>query len=154
MDIRILSIGSKAPIWVQAGYFEYAKRLTRGLRLSLEEIPAPRHHSDQAKIKSQEGDKLLARMGSDDWVVALDERGEQTSSVQLAERLKAWQMQRMGVVMLIGGANGLDEHVLARANECISLSKLTLPHYLVRVVVAEALYRADSINCGHPYHRI
>ena len=93
-------------------------------------------------------------MGSDDWVVALDERGEQTSSVQLAERLKAWQMQRMGVVMLIGGANGLDEHVLARANERISLSKLTLPHYLVRVVAAEALYRADSINCGHPYHRI
>ena len=154
MDIRILSVGSKSPVWVQTGYAEYAKRFPRRVRLSLEEVPAPKHHSDLAKIKSQEAEKLLARMSGDDWVVALDECGEQTSSTQLAARLKVWQMQGAGVVILIGGANGLGDAVFARANECISLSKLTLPHYLVRVVVAEALYRADSINCGHPYHRI
>ena len=102
---------------------------------------------------AQEAEKVLARIGDNDLVVALDEHGQQTSSIQLAERIKSWQMHRSGVVMVIGGANGLSESVLARANECISLSKLTLPHYLVRVVLAEALYRADSINSGHPYHR-
>ena len=119
----------------------------------LEEIPAPRHHSDRTQINAQEAEKVLARIGDNDLVVALDEHGQQTSSMQLAERIKSWQMHRSGVVMVIGGANGLSESVLARANECISLSKLTLPHYLVRVVLAEALYRADSINSGHPYHR-
>ena len=138
---------------MQSGYAEYAKRLSRGVRLSLEEISAPRHHSDHAKIKAQEAEKILARIGNDDWVVALDEHGQQASSVLLAQRLKSWQMQRSGVVLVVGGADGLGDSVLARANECISLSKLTLPHYLVRVVLAEALYRADSINGGHPYHR-
>jgi 23S rRNA (pseudouridine1915-N3)-methyltransferase len=138
---------------MRAGYAEYAKRLSRGVRLSLEEIPAPRHHSDHAKIKAQEAEKILARIGADDWVVALDEHGQHATSVQLAQRLKSWQMQRPGIVMVVGGADGLGDSVLARANECISLSKLTLPHYLVRVMLAEALYRADSINGGHPYHR-
>ena len=138
---------------MQAGFAEYAKRLSRGVRLMLEEIPAPRHHSDRTKINAQEAEKVLARIGDNDLVVALDEHGQQTSSMQLAERIKSWQMHRFGVVMVVGGADGLGKLVLARANECISLSKLTLPHYLVRVVLAEALYRADSINSGHPYHR-
>ena len=154
MQLRILSIGSKSPGWVQTGYEDYSRRLKGGLKLTLEEIPAPKHHADQNKIKAQEGEKLLLRVADRDWVVALDEHGRQTSSTELAQRVQDWQMQHISVALLIGGANGLDKTVLARANECISLSKLTLPHYLVRVVLAEALYRAASINEGHPYHRI
>lgn len=154
MQLRILSIGSKSPGWVQTGYQDYSRRLKSGIRLTLEEIPAPKHHADQSKIKAQEAEKLLSRIADHDWVVALDEHGRQTSSVELAERMQEWKMQRTSVALLIGGAAGLDQTALARANECISLSKLTLPHYLVRVVLAEALYRAASINEGHPYHRV
>jgi 23S rRNA (pseudouridine1915-N3)-methyltransferase len=154
VQLRILSIGSKSPGWVQAGYEDYSRRLKSSLKVSLEEIPAPKHHADHNKIKAQEAEKLLSRIGDNDWVVALDEHGRQTSSLELAACLQGWKMRRTGVALLIGGADGFDSTVLARANESISLSKLTLPHYLVRVVLAEALYRAESINEGHPYHRV
>ena len=153
MQVRILTIGNKSPAWVQAGYEDYSRRLKGGIRVTLQEIPAPKHHADQTKIKNLEAEKLLARIADADWVVALDQRGRQASRAELAAHIQQWKMQGRNVVLVIGGADGLDQTVLDRANERLSLSKLTLPHYLVRVVVAEALYRAESINDGHPYHR-
>lgn len=121
--------------------------------LSLQEIPAPRHHQDSNKIDEVEGKKIAEKIGAGDWVVALDERGKSFDSKALARALDEWRDLGKDVVFLIGGANGLSESLLNRANQRVSLSALTFPHYLVRVLIAEALYRAHSICIGHPYHR-
>ncbi|XOV83389.1 MAG: 23S rRNA (pseudouridine(1915)-N(3))-methyltransferase RlmH [bacterium] len=153
MKLTIVAVGNKAPAWVKAGYEEYARRFPRELSLDLIEIPAPRHHRDPARFKQLEGEKMLGCVAVDDWVVALEERGRALTSAQLAEKLSGWQMSGHNVVFLIGGSDGLAEIVLNRANERMSLSSLTFPHYVVRVILAEALYRARSIGTGHPYHR-
>ena len=154
MRIRILSIGNKSPGWIKTGFEEYAKRMPREMPLTLLEMQAPRHHSDSAKYQQDEAQKLLAQIGKNDWVIALDERGASCSSVDLAYSLKEWQMDGRDVTFLIGGADGLAKEVLGRANQKVSLSKLTFPHYMVRVILAEAVYRAWSISAGHPYHRV
>lgn len=153
MKIRILSVGSKSPAWVQAGFAEYAKRIPREFSLTLEEVAAPKHHDKSSRFVQQEGEKMLAKIPTTDWVVALEEGGRQVTSVQLSDKLDEWRMQGNNVVFLVGGSDGLSDAVLARANERMSLSSLTFPHYLVRVILAEALYRAWSISSGHPYHR-
>jgi len=96
---------------------------------------------------------MLAQISASEWVVALEEGGRAVTSVQLAQRLDAWRLQAQNVTFLVGGSDGLSEAVVARANERMSLSSLTFPHYVVRVILAEALYRAWSISSGHPYHR-
>lgn len=154
MKIRILSIGNKCPGWIKTGFDEYAKRMPRELPLTLSEMQAPRHHSDPRKYQHAEAEKLLAQVNKNDWVIALDEHGKSTTSVELASDLKDWQMQGKDIAFLIGGADGLAQEVLSRANQKISLSNLTFPHYMVRVILAEALYRAWSIGAGHPYHRV
>ncbi len=153
MKLTIVAVGNKSPTWVKAGYDEYAKRFSRELPLDLIEIPAPRHHRDPSRFKQLEGEKMLACLASDDWVVALEEGGRAVTSPQLAEKLSAWQMNGQNVVFLVGGSDGLADIALNRANERMSLSSLTFPHYAVRVILAEALYRARSIGTGHPYHR-
>jgi 23S rRNA (pseudouridine1915-N3)-methyltransferase len=154
MKIRILSIGNKCPSWIKTGFEEYAKRMPREMPLTLLEMQAPRHHADPAKYQQDEAQKLLAQIGKNDWVIALDEHGTSVTSVDLAKGLKDWQMDGRDVAFLIGGADGLAKEVLSRANQNISLSKLTFPHYMVRVILAEAVYRAWSISTGHPYHRV
>ena len=154
MKIRILSVGSKSPAWVQSGYTEYAKRMPPDLPMSLVEIPAPKHHSDPTKFVQQEGAKMMAQLPSSEWVVALEEGGKSVTSKELAKKLDHWRMQGENVTFLVGGSDGLSNSALSRANERMSLSSLTFPHYVVRVILAEALYRAWSISTGHPYHRV
>ena len=154
MKTRILSIGNKCPSWIKTGFEEYAKRMPREMPMLLLEMQAPRHHADPAKYQQYEAQKLLAQIGKNDWVIALDEHGGSCSSVGLASELKVWQMEGRDVAFLIGGADGLGKEVLSRADQKISLSKLTFPHYMVRVILAEAIYRAWNISTGHPYHRV
>lgn len=153
LKIQVVAIGAKAPEWVRLGFAEYAKRLPQEFAFELIEIPAPKHRADAARSERTEGEKMLARIAASDWVVALDEGGRQVDSQGMAARLDAWRMQGANITLLIGGADGLASAVKQRANETLSLSRLTFPHYQVRVLLAEALYRAWTISTGHPYHR-
>ena len=153
VKMQILSIGGKPPGWVRAGFDEYAKRMPRDMSLSLVEVPAPRHGADANKNLRVEGERMLARISSGDWVIALDTGGQPFSSEQLADQMEKWRMRGSNITFVIGGADGLADDVRTRADQTLSLSALTFPHYLVRLILAETLYRAWSIFTGHPYHR-
>jgi len=143
------------PAWVVAGYQEYSKRLPRECSLQLTEIPpAKRNKSltpDQAR--QQEGKAMLAALPKDCLVVALDVPGRSWGTEELSKRLQGWLAGGRDVALLVGGPDGLSKDCLARADLRWSLSALTYPHALVRVVVAEQLYRAWTLGTGHPYHR-
>jgi len=144
------------PSWVNEGYQEYQKRLSSEIKLQLIEIPAEIRgkNADIARIKQREGEKILAAIPSDaEIVIALEVQGKNWSSEQLAQNLKTWQNQSQSVALLIGGPDGLSDDCRKRANILWSLSALTLPHPLVRIVLAEQIYRAYSILKNHPYHR-
>jgi 23S rRNA (pseudouridine1915-N3)-methyltransferase len=150
----MLAVGTKTPGWVKEGYDDYAKRMPAAMKLILEEIAVPsRHGGDVSRRKAVEGEKLLSRLTSNDYVVALDERGREFSTEQLSRRLEVWRQQGDSVALLVGGADGLHDSCIKRSKETWSLSKLTFPHAMVRVIVAEQLYRAHSLLSGHPYHR-
>lgn len=155
MKIRLISVGTKMPSWVAEGTAEYAKRIKRELGFSLEEIPLAKRSKSQTLEQSmmKEGDSMLARIGSDDLVVALDVKGQALSTADLAARLKHFKQEGRNVSLLIGGPDGLDPRCLQRSNEKWSLSALTMPHPLVRILITEQLYRAHSLLQGHPYHR-
>jgi 23S rRNA (pseudouridine1915-N3)-methyltransferase len=154
MRAHLLSVGERMPDWLAQGFAEYQKRLAPWLPLQLREIRLARGKLlTPAQIKAAEADALLAALPREAWVIALDGRGTPWSSEQLAERLAAWRMGGRDVYLLIGGAEGLHDTVLDRAHARWSLGPLTLPHMLVRVIVAEQLYRAASLLAGHPYHR-
>lgn len=155
MKIKLIAVGKKMPAWVQDGYADYAKRLPRECALELIELaPGMRSKKDDpARAKADEGQRMLAKLDDDDWVVALDERGRNWSSPQLAKRLVNWMDSGRNTALLIGGADGLHADVRARANQSWSLSAAVYPHALVRVMVAEQLYRAWALRSGHPYHR-
>ncbi|HEX7036806.1 MAG TPA: 23S rRNA (pseudouridine(1915)-N(3))-methyltransferase RlmH [Pseudomonadales bacterium] len=162
MKLRLIAVGTRPPEWVKEGFAEYARRLPREMPLELVELsPATRskgrtrHASDGAvrQIREAEGERLLAQVKDTDWVVALDEHGKTWSTLDLAQKLDNWRMQGRDVTFLIGGAEGLADACRARADEILSLSAMTLPHALVRVVLAEQLYRAWTVASGHPYHR-
>jgi 23S rRNA (pseudouridine1915-N3)-methyltransferase len=153
MKLRVISVGNKCPEWIRQGFDEYAKRMPKGMPLSLTEIAAPKHHQDSSKVNELEAKKILEKIHSTDWVVVLDETGRNLSSPALAGELERWRELGKDVVFVIGGANGLASQVRERANQQLSLSALTFPHYVVRVLIAETLYRAWSISIGHPYHR-
>lgn len=155
MKIIVLAVGTKMPEWVETAVKEYQKRFPREMQLSFKEIaPVKRNgkNSDE-HAKELEGQMILDSVPKRSYVVALDERGKQYDSMQLSERIGAWQDLGMDVVLLVGGPNGLTDECRAKAAELWSLSKLTLPHPLVRVFLAETLYRAWSIYAGLPYHR-
>jgi 23S rRNA (pseudouridine1915-N3)-methyltransferase len=143
------------PAWVAEGFAEYRKRLSRELPLDLVEIELGNRGKgrDAQRAIADEGAAVLAALPKDTHVVALDGRGKPWSSEQLAEQLAAWRMNGRDLAVLIGGPDGHAADVIARADQKWSLGPLTLPHMLVRLVVVEQLYRAVSINAGHPYHR-
>jgi 23S rRNA (pseudouridine1915-N3)-methyltransferase len=153
MKIRLLCVGTRVPGWVTDGYLEFARRLPRDQALILEEVPATRRQGDVKRCIDDEGERLLGRVGRDDRVIALDERGAPWSSAALSERLGVWRRDGRDVVLLVGGADGLSEDCRSRAEATWSLSAATLPHALVRVLVAEQIYRAWTLLSGHPYHR-
>ncbi|MEO6697647.1 MAG: 23S rRNA (pseudouridine(1915)-N(3))-methyltransferase RlmH [Gammaproteobacteria bacterium] len=155
MHIHLIAIGERMPDWVKSGYDQYAKRLPRECRLQLVEIPAGKRGkgADIARAILSEGERMLAAIPKDARVIALDMRGKQWDTAQLAQQLKDWLQGGRDVALLTGGPEGLAESCLKRADHLWSLSNLTLPHPLVRIVVAEQLYRAWSLLTGHPYHR-
>jgi 23S rRNA (pseudouridine1915-N3)-methyltransferase len=155
MRARLISVGERMPAWVAEGFAEYRKRLSRELPLELVEIALGQRGKgrDPTRAIADEGAAVLAALPKDVHVVALDGRGKPWSSEQLAEQLAAWRMSGRDLAILIGGPDGHAADVLARADQRWSLGPLTLPHMLVRLIVAEQLYRAMSINAGHPYHR-
>lgn len=155
MKARLISVGERMPDWVADGFAEYRKRLSRELPLELVEVSLGQRGKgrDAARAIADEGSAVLAALSKDAHVVALDGRGKPWSSEQLADELARWRMGGRDLAILIGGPDGHAAEVLARADQRWSLGPLTLPHMLVRLVVAEQLYRAMSIIAGHPYHR-
>lgn len=143
------------PDWVARGWGEYAKRFPRGLELELKELPLI-HRSRSSKagaMRATETASLLAAVPANNGLIALDGEGQQWTTLELAGQMRLWLQQGRDISFLIGGPDGLDQSCLKRADVRWSLGKLTLPHMLVRVVLAEQLYRAWSVNQNHPYHR-
>lgn len=155
MRARLIAVGERMPGWVAEGFAEYRKRLSHELPLELTELkPGARGKGrDDARAIQDEGEAMLAALPHDIHVIALDGRGKTWSSEDLAAQLERWRMSGRDVAFLIGGPDGHSAEVLARADQRWSLGPLTLPHMLVRLVLAEQLYRATTINAGHPYHR-
>ena len=155
MLVRILAIGHKMPSWVTEGYQEYAKRFPPSCQIELVEIAAEKRtkQSNIPKIMELEGQKLLSTIKPGNRVIALDVKGQSWSTEQLADHLKSWHLDGRNTDLLIGGPDGLSKECLQKAELKWSLSALTLPHPLVRIVLAEQFYRALSIMQNHPYHR-
>lgn len=155
MNIVLLAVGNKMPDWVNKGYNEYAKRLNGDCRLKLVEIaPGKRgKNADLARIKKDEGERLLAAIPKGSLVVALEVKGRDWSTETLSQQMNNWLHSGQDVALLVGGPEGLSEACVTRADVKWSLSPLTLPHPLVRVLLSEQLYRAYSILKNHPYHR-
>ena len=155
MRLSILAVGTRMQPWVYDGFDNYAKRLPKQFQLRLEEIPAGQRtaRADSAAAKDHEAEQLLRRSAKVPLRIALDERGEHWTTQDLARELQAWMATGANVAFLIGGPDGLSESCRQSADRVWSLSRLTLPHGLVRVVLAEQLYRAWTILQGHPYHR-
>lgn len=155
MKIKLLTVGTRMPAWVQAGYTEYEKRCARYLGLALVEVPMAKRSKSTSieQCVQKESDDLLSRVAPDDFVVALEVNGKMQSTETLAERIGYLRGQGKNLCLLVGGPDGLGQACRARANECWSLSPLTLPHPLVRIVLVEQFYRVASILQGHPYHR-
>ena len=153
MNARLLAVGARQPRWVEEGFSDYVRRLPRGNGLALEPVaPAP-GDAGGSRARAAEAGRLLERIDARERVVVLDAGGAALSSERLAVKLEEWRMDGRKVTFVVGGPNGLSEDVLARADFAWSLSPLTFPHGLARVLVAEQFYRAWSILAGHPYHR-
>jgi 23S rRNA (pseudouridine1915-N3)-methyltransferase len=155
MRISVIAVGTKMPAWINAGIEEYGKRLPRELQLDWREIPLARRGKDTPprQLCAAEGEQILKTVPAGDRVIALDVEGKRLSTEQLAQQLENWQMSGDNFSLLIGGPDGLSPQCLERADQRWSLSDLTLPHPLVRVILAEQLYRAWTITVNHPYHR-
>ncbi|MCC8364561.1 23S rRNA (pseudouridine(1915)-N(3))-methyltransferase RlmH [Lysobacter sp. A6] len=155
MKARLIAVGERAPAWVADGFAEYRKRLSHWLPLELIEIePGLRGKGrDAARATADEGARVMAAIPKGALVVALEVRGKVWSSEQLAQRMETWRSAGRDLCFLIGGPEGHAPEVLARADEQWSFGPLTLPHMLVRLVLAEQLYRANAMLANHPYHR-
>lgn len=156
MQLVIAAVGHKMPAWIESGFGEYAKRMPPDCRILLKEIkPIERSGSKTAETAmALERTKIEAAVPKGARIVALDERGKDLTSVQLAQHLTQWQQDGRDVVFVIGGADGLDPEFKRNADMLVRLSSLTMPHGMVRVLLAEQLYRAWSITQNHPYHRV
>jgi len=155
MKINLVAVGTRMPTWVTQGYEEYSKRLPRECSLQLVEInPAKRGKTAQAEQwKKEEAGRILTAIPDNHHVVALEVTGKPWSTEQLSQQMQNWLTDGRDVSLMVGGPDGLDSSCLQRANQTWSLSPLTLPHPLVRIVLSEQLYRAWTILQNHPYHR-
>ncbi len=158
MKLALVAIGQRQPAWAEAAFEDFAKRFPPELRLELKAVKAePRTLGKSAAAlmtaEAQRIETAIAAVAKGARRIVLDERGERRSTLQLADRLRFWLGDGRDVVLIIGGPDGLDPAIKANADETLRLSDLTLPHAFVRVLLAEALYRAWSVTAGHPYHR-
>lgn len=156
MQLIVAAVGHKMPAWIEAGFQEYAKRMPPECRLVLKEIkPIERSSGKNAEtVMAQERTRIEAALPKGGRVIALDEHGVHMTTVQLSRQLSTWQQQGGDVSFVIGGADGLDAEFKKNADMLVRLSNMTLPHGLIRVILAEQLYRAWSILRNHPYHRV
>lgn len=156
MQLVIAAVGHKMPAWIESGFGEYAKRMPSDCRVHLKEIkPIERSGSKTAETAmALERAKIEAALPKGARIIALDEHGKDLTSVQLAQLLTQWQQDGRDVAFIIGGADGLDAEFKKNADMLIRISSMTLPHGMVRVMLAEQLYRAWSITQNHPYHRV
>jgi 23S rRNA (pseudouridine1915-N3)-methyltransferase len=155
MRLVLAAVGQRMPGWADTAYEDYAKRFPPELRLELKAVKAEPRTSGRtpAQMMAAEAQRLEAACPRGARRVVLDERGQRLGTRELAERLRTWQGEGRDVALLVGGPDGLDPGLKASADETLRLSDLTLPHAFVRVMLAEALYRAWSLGTGHPYHR-
>jgi 23S rRNA (pseudouridine1915-N3)-methyltransferase len=155
MKCRLIAAGTRLPAWINSGFQDYQKRLRTPLVLELHEVAVATRHAgeDPHKAVQREGADMLSLLGKEDYVVALEIAAKSMSTEQLSLWLQERMREGRTLSLLIGGPDGLSTACRERANQSWSLSPLTLPHALVRVVVAEQLYRAMSLLAGHPYHR-
>jgi 23S rRNA (pseudouridine1915-N3)-methyltransferase len=154
LKLRIISVGHKMPNWVESACTEYSKRMPREAVIEIIEVkPEKRAAGNNTEnIQLIEAKRILEAVGKD-YCIALDERGQQHSTLEIAEQFKQWQTLGRDVALIIGGADGLHSSVRQKADKLWSLSKLTMPHGMVRVMLCEQLYRAHSVVTHHPYHR-
>ena len=155
MKLFLIAVGQRIPTWAEAGYMEYAKRFPPECRLELKTVKAePRQGGKTAmQLMKAEAQRIEALIAKESYRVILDEKGTQRNTPELAERLEVWLGGGRDISLIVGGADGLDDEFKKSADETLKLSSLTLPHALVRVVMAEALYRAWTLLNHHPYHR-
>jgi 23S rRNA (pseudouridine1915-N3)-methyltransferase len=154
MKLRIISVGHKMPAWVEAACAEYIKRMPHELSLEIIEIKPDKRADgkNSAVVQEAEAKRILETVGKD-FLIACDERGQEVTTLQLAEKMQYWQTLGRDVSVVIGGADGLHPDLKKQADFIWGLSKLTLPHAFVRVLLCEQLYRAHTVIQGHPYHR-
>lgn len=155
MKLQLIAVGTKMPNWVTIAFNDYCSRFPKDMPLELIEIPARRRtkNADISRILEKEGEQMLAHCGKGNRIVTLDIPGKPLTTDNLAAELEKWKLDGRDVSFLIGGPEGLSPICKQVAHQSWSLSSLTLPHPLVRVIVAESLYRAWSITTNHPYHR-
>ena len=156
MHIRLLAVGDRQPSWVDEAFGKYTERYPREWKFRLDTIPTVRRSKNDKSRQAMEseGELILAKLNTDEQVVLLDERGKQLSSKSLASRLSEWQTDGRDLCFIIGGPDGVSEAIRQRADMMWSLSQLTLPHGMARALLSEQLYRAWSLQTGHPYHRV
>lgn len=155
MKINLIAVGKKMPLWIDKGFQEYAKRMPKELSLNLIEVASVKNtkNLNVQQILAREGQKILAAIPTNNYVVALDVRGKNFSTEELAVQLQKWRENARDISLLIGGPEGLSDVCFTRSDFRWSLSKLTFPHPLVRIMIAEQIYRAWTVLVGHPYHR-
>ena len=159
MLIRLVAVGHRMPSWVDTAVTDYLKRLPPELRVEIAEVKAEARSADGrraavgAALLQREAQRIRAQLPARSTLVLLDERGEDLTTMALAQRLQAWQAEAAPIAIVIGGPDGVDPQLRSDAHQVIRLSSLTLPHALVRVLLAEQLYRAWSVTAQHPYHR-
>lgn len=154
MRLVLAAVGQRQPAWAEAAYADFAKRFPPELRLELKAVKAePRGSKTAGQLMAAEAVRLEAACPKGARRVVFDERGERVTTVQLAQRLAAWMHDGRDVALLVGGPDGIATELKASADEMLRLSDLTLPHAFVRVLLAEALYRAWTVMVHHPYHR-
>ena len=155
MLINFVCVGTKMPDWINQGYEEYVKRLNKDVKIKLIEVAASKRAKTTSveKLKSEESIRIQKILPKGAHVVVLDVKGKQWSTENLSEQLGRWLHLGQDIYLIVGGPDGLDDNILKMAKESWSLSKLTFPHPIVRVVVSEQIYRAWSLMDNHPYHR-
>ena len=155
MRIKLIAVGSRMPRWVEDGWQEYAKRLPPELALDLVEIPLTTRgkNADVARLIRQEGEAMLGKVQPGERIVTLEVTGKPWSTEQLAAELDRWRLDARTINLMVGGPEGLAPEVCARSEQRWSLSPLTLPHPLVRILIGEQIYRAWTVLSGHPYHK-
>ncbi len=154
MKLLLVAVGQRQPAWADTAYEDYAKRFPPEMRLELKAVKAETRGSKTAsQLMAAEAARIEAALPKGVRRIVLDERGDRVTTVQLAARLEAWQRDGRDAAILVGGPDGLDPALKQTADETLRLSDLTLPHAFVRVLVAEALYRAWTVMVNHPYHR-